>query len=193
MNTRDIANHIRKFVAISEDMEKELNKFFLVKKYKKNEYLLRLGNNVSFDFFIIKGCVRVFTLDDNGVEHNIVFASENWWTGDFAGFYKGLPACVSVQALEPCEVLALSKTNKDKLIQIFPELLTYFYELFQNAIIAQQDRIVQSLSFTAEKRYQLFLQNYPNLAHRISQKHIASYLGITPEFLSMIRAKIAKK
>ncbi|MEM7298257.1 MAG: Crp/Fnr family transcriptional regulator, partial [Bacteroidota bacterium] len=128
-------------------------------------------------------------IDFNGAEHNMSFAVENWWSGDLQSFLNQERATCNIQALEESIVLSINQENWNTLVKEVPVFVSYTRVLFRNKMFAQQNRIVQSLSLPAKERYQLFLEEYPDLSQRIPQKHIASYLGITPEFLSMLRAK----
>ncbi len=185
-----LLDHIKKHVRLSKEEESIIPHYFEHKEIKKRQYLLNSDSLVKHDFFVINGCLRTFVIDMNGNEHNLLFATENWWTGDFKGFYKQEMATQNIQALENTHVLCITKEGKDELVERIPMITLYFNKLFENAIIAHQKRIEQTLCFTAEERYLDFLKVYPNVSQRISQKHIASYLGITPEFLSMIRKKL---
>jgi CRP-like cAMP-binding protein len=141
----------------------------------------------------VKGCLRTYTLDENGVEHIVMFGIEDWWVGDLYSFLTQSPASYFIDALEDTEVLQISKSNLDILYENIPKFERFFRLILQNAFIAQQKRINQNLSFTAEQRYIDFIEKYPQLEQRISQKHISSYLGITPVFLSMLRRKLIQK
>ncbi len=185
-----LLQHINQHIKLSSGNIEKLKKFFTIKSYKKKEYLLHFGSISRYEFFVIKGCLRTFIVDKNGTEHNIMFATENWWTGDIASFFNQTPTSYSIQALEKTDVLQISKEKWENLFIQIPEFGHYARVMFQNATVAQQSRIIQNLSYTAEERYLDFLAKSPNLIQRIPQKHIASYLGITPEFLSMLRNKL---
>ncbi|MEM9921530.1 MAG: Crp/Fnr family transcriptional regulator [Bacteroidota bacterium] len=182
-----LVQHIKSQVSISAETMKIVQSRFTEKRYKKKEYLLRFGGSSTEVFFVSTGCVRTYITGFNGVEHNVVFSVENWWAGDLQGFIHKAPATYSIQALENTTVLSISQENWTFLVNEFPAFLAYSRILFRNSVIALESRIAQHLSFTAKERYQYFLNHYPNLIQRIAQKHIASYLGITPEFLSMLR------
>ncbi len=187
-----LISHIKSLISISDQqLETVLNK--LVKKqFSKKEHLLYVDHYAHEVFFTLSGCVRTYVSDLNGVEHNLSFAAENWWFGDLQSFLNHTLAIHNIQALENTVVLSISQAKWQVLVQEVPEFVNYLSILFRNAMFSQQNRIVQSLSLTAEERYGIFLKEYPNLSQRISLKHIASYLGITPEFLSMIRSKKKK-
>ncbi|MEM6320093.1 MAG: Crp/Fnr family transcriptional regulator, partial [Bacteroidota bacterium] len=117
---------------------------------------------------------------------------EDWWFGDLQSFINNTSACFSIQSLEKTKVLSIDKASWDYLLREIPEFIIYTRILFRNTMFSHENRIFQNLSYTAEERYDYFLEKYPTLSQRISQKHIASYIGITPEFLSMLRAKKSK-
>ncbi|MEM9078160.1 MAG: Crp/Fnr family transcriptional regulator [Bacteroidota bacterium] len=184
-----LAEHIKSIVAISDEQLVKLCDRFVEKRFSKKEHVLHITNQVNEVYFILKGCVRTYVHDLNGVEHNITFSMEDWWFGDLQSYIKKTPASFTIQALEDLTVLAISRENWNVLLQEIPEFVEYTRVLFRNTMFSHENRILQNLSYTAEERYRYFLENYPNLSQRISQKHIASYLGITPEFLSMLRRK----
>ena len=181
--------HIKSIVPISDRELKLLGDKFEEKTFAKKEYLLQTKAKTREVYFILSGCVRTYIYDLNGVEHNITFAMENWWFGDLQSYLDKTLASFNIQALEETTVLAISRKNWDVLLQEAPCFANYTRVLFRNTMFSHENRILQSLSYTAEERYHCFLKDYPNLSQRISQKHIASYLGITPEFLSMLRRK----
>ncbi|NRB49013.1 MAG: Crp/Fnr family transcriptional regulator [Saprospiraceae bacterium] len=181
--------HISNTLSISDHhLEMVLGKL-VEKHFAKKEHLLYFENYANELYFTLKGCVRTYVSDYNGVEHNISFSIENWWSGDLQSFINRTPAICNIQVLEDTTVLAINQANWDFLIKEVPEFVSYTRVLFRNKMFSQQNRIVQNLSYTAEERYNFFLDEYPDVAQRIPQKHIASYLGITPEFLNMIRSK----
>jgi len=192
MNKKKLLNHIKQNIDINESDEEVILDYFDFKSFSKKTFLLTEGKISRNEYFIISGCVRVFVTDNSGLEHNLSFNSENWWAGDLKSFVKNEAATYSIQALEDTVALQISHNSwVDMLINI-PEMEKYFRIMFQNAVVAQQTRIVESISNTAEERYFSFIKSYPTLIQRISQKHIASYLGITPESLSRIRKEISK-
>lgn len=186
---QNISRHIQ--------LDKSEIDFFLsilrFKKLKKKEFLLKQGNICKTENFIIKGCLRTYTLDDNGFEHIVMFGIEDWWVGDLYSFLTQSPATYFIDALEDTDLFQITKPNLDELYYRVPKFERFFRLLLQNAFIAQQQRIYQNLSYTAEQRYLEFITKHPHLEQRLSQKQISAYLGITPVFLSMLRKKISKK
>jgi len=156
---------------------------------EKNEYLLRPGDVCGTMNFVLKGCLRIYYADPEGKEHISHFAFEDWWAVDTTSFYSQTPAVLTIDALEKTEVYQISYFDLEKLYEKVPKFERFFRILAQNAYVLQQRRIIANLSQTAEQRYKEFKKTYPKFHRRIAQKHIASFLGITPEFLSMLRKK----
>jgi len=192
MNIAPILQNVGKHIHLSETEADYFVSLLQRRTLKRKEFLLKEGDVCKTENFITKGCLRTYTIDENGVEHTIMFAMEDWWIGDLYGFWTQTPSTHFIEALEDSELLQISKPNLDKLLETVPKFERFYRIVFQNALIAERRRVNQNLSFTAEQRYLNFIEKYPELENRISLKLIATFLGITPEFLSMIRNKIAK-
>ncbi len=184
-----LAEHIKSLLSISDQSILTISDHVVEKHFSKKEHLLRTGDQAKEVYFILEGCVRTYVFDVHGVEHTITFSTENWWFGDLQSYLNKTAASFNIQALENTMVLSMSRDSWDYLISKVPEFVAYTRILFQNTLFAHENRILQNLSYTAQQRYQHFLRNHPDLSQRVSQKHIASYLGITPEFLSVLRKK----
>ena len=163
------------------------------KTLKRKHYLLNQGDICKTENFIVKGCLRTYTIDENGFEHIVMFGIEEWWVGDLYSFLTQTPANYFIDALEDTEVIQITKENLDKLYERVPKFEKFFRLILQNAFIAQQIRINQNLALTAEQRYLEFIKKYPKLEQRLSQKQVSAFLGITPVFLSMLRRKLANR
>ncbi len=163
------------------------------KLIRRKDYLLQPGEICKTENFIVKGCLRTYSVDQDGVEHIVMFGIEDWWVGDLYSFLMATPAQYYIDALEDTLVLQINKQNLDLLYERVPKFERFFRLIIQNAFIAQQNRINQNLSFTAEQRYLEFVKKYPHFEQRIPQKQVAAYLGMTPVFLSMLRRKLAGK
>lgn len=159
------------------------------KLFKRKTTVLKAGSVCRAISFVIKGCLRVYHTDEDGKEHILLFAPEDWWVVDGSSFYSHTPAFYSIDALEDTEVFQLSYQDLEDLYRRVPKLERFFRILSQNLFIVYQRRLTESQSRPAEERYTAFKQLYPRLEQRIAQKHIASYLGITPVFLSMLRKR----
>ena len=131
-------------------------------------------------------------VDENGKEHNLQFAIENWWIGDIGSFHSEHPSKLNIEAIENSVILQIKKEDQLKLFVDFPKFERIFRVFTENALVSLQKRVLQNISSTAEERYLDFMDKHPHLFNRISNVQIASYLGVTPEFLSIIRKRLAK-
>jgi len=165
---------------------------FIPKKVKKGEFLLREGDITRYSIFVASGCLRTYTIDDTGKEHILQFSPENWWTGDMS-FTSNVRSRCFIDALEDSEVLLTEPSSIQKLNQYIPQSAVHYQAALQKSMEAKNQRIVASLSETAEERYNDFLKKYPSLVQRVPQHMIASYLGISPETLSRIRKQQSHK
>ena len=162
------------------------------KEFARKEYLLREGQVCRYISFVVGGAFRAYHLNREGKETTIMFAVADWWITDMYCFLHQRPAMVSIQALENSSVLQISRTNFDQLLEAQPVFEKYFRILMQNAYTREQIRVLENLSEPASERYQNFLRKYPQIVSQITQKQLASYLGITPEFLSTIRRQFSQ-
>ncbi|MBS1556085.1 MAG: Crp/Fnr family transcriptional regulator [Bacteroidetes bacterium] len=192
-NVDKILDNIGKHVQLNEKEKGIFISLLQTKSIKRKEFLLKPGDICRTENFITQGCLRAYTVDENGFEHIVMFAMEDWWISDLYSFLTQTPATFFIDALEDTELLQLTKPNLDELYQRVPKFERFFRIILQNAFIAQQNRIRQNLSDPAEQRYLDFIKKYPKLEQRLSQKQISAYLGITPVFLSMLRRKMAGK
>jgi CRP-like cAMP-binding protein len=180
-------------IKLSEE-EKELSKsFFIPKKLRRRQYLLQEGDPCKYLAFVEKGILRSYSIDDKGNEHILQFAFEGWWISDPYSFLTGEPASFTIDAIEDCELLLLTKHAEEEMMEKLPQLERFFRILLQNNVVASQKRILSSLSHTAEERYSQLIEACPTIPQRIPQHMIASFLGITPETLSRIRRQISER
>ena len=154
------------------------------------EYLLREGDVCRFESFVIKGCLKTYYLDENGFEHIIDFSIEEWWADDLYSFLTQTASKSNIKAIEDTDILQIGKSDLELLYQKIPRFERFFRILFQNAYIAQKEQINLALSAPARERYLLFIQKKPYAEKRFSQKDIASYLGVTPQFLSTLKKRL---
>jgi len=163
------------------------------KKVLRKELVLKEGQTCREINFVQSGTLRAFYVDKTGKESTVMFAVADWWITDMFCFVNERPAMVNIEAVEDSVVLQLLKKDMDKLLAGIPKFERFFRILMQNAYIREQLRIIETLSLTAQERYNNFLAKYPQVAKQVTQKQIASYLGITPEFLSTIRKNKSNK
>lgn len=188
-----LKSNITKRIQISDDEWKGLLTIMQPLKLKKRDFLLKAGDVCEYNTFIVKGCLRTFFTDDKGHEHIFQIGFEDWWASDLSSFVTGDPANYSIEALEDCELLQMHRDDYDKLLLSFPIYERFFRILMQRAYVAAQQRMIDSMSYNAERRYLELVKKYPNMEMRVAQHHIASYLGITPEALSRIKRGIIEK
>jgi CRP-like cAMP-binding protein len=160
---------------------------------KKGEFLLREGEVAKYGAFVTKGILRSYVIDNKGKEHIIQFAPENWWISDKTGLTDGTPSTFFIDAIEYSEILLIDIKGHLTLIEKLPGYAASFRTGIQKRAAAKDQRIVHSLSATAEERYNDFLETYPSIARRVPQHMLASYLGITPETVSRIRKQASRK
>ncbi len=164
---------------------------FLPKKLRKRQYLLQEGDVCKYTAFVEKGILRSYTIDNKGAEHILQFALEGSWMADLYSYLTNEPSLFNIDALEDCELLLITKSSWDVLLEKIPAFERYFRILIQKNLIATQRRLMGSLSETAEEKYIKLIKTYPDCVQRVPQHMIASYLGITRETLSRVRHEMA--
>ena len=184
-----ILDYVSQHVRLTSQEQEQLLGFVTERKILKKQYLLQAGDVCTYQSMVASGCLRVFFSDPEGTEHTMQFAIENWWVADLGSFITGKPAFYHIQALEDTFVLQLHRDRMEELYATIPKLERFFRIIVQRGYIAAQNRIISNLSEPAEVRYNRFRDKYPQIDNRVPQYMIASYLGITPEFLSKIRKR----
>src|SRR5687768_7111391 len=182
-----ILKNIKRHILLTPKEEDHFKTFLKQRVLRKRYFLVQAGDFCRSEHFVIKGCFRAFATDKDGNDHNIMFAMEDWWISDMQSYLTGMPATLNIEALEDSEIIYIDKPDLDRIFEEIPSFNTFFRILLQNAFIAQQHRILSTISNTAEERYAMFIKKYSQLEQRIPQHHIASYLGVSPETLSRIR------
>jgi len=163
------------------------------KKVAKKTMLLREGEICNFEAYILKGCIRTYYIDEKGIEVTLQFAIEDWWVSDIASFHDHKPSSMFIETLEDCELLTLSPQTKETLLSQVPKLERVFRLMVQRNLSVLQSRLFKTIATSAKDKYLDFIQRYPSIPQRVAQHYIASYLGISPEFLSKIRTRLSKK
>ena len=192
MDITPLVKHFSKYITLTEKEIELLELMVEYKSLKKKEFLFKEGEICKFDSFVVKGCLKISNTDKNGKEHIVSFAIENWWAVDLYSFIGELPSLNTIQALENTELIQFTRKHYDLRYEVIPKLNFFSRKMLENSHVAQQSRIIQNLSLNIEDKYKIFTSKYPNLETRISQKHIASYLGVTPEFLSRMKRIMLK-
>ena len=163
------------------------------KNYKAKTILLNAGEICKHSYFVNSGLLRSFNINDNIVEHVLQFACEGWWIGDMYSLLSQKPGNLFIEVMEDSEVVLLPKENQEKLYAEIPKLERFFRILTENSLVSNQERLMDNLSLTAEERFEKFCKKYPTLIQKVPQKQIASYIGVTPEFFSKMKARLLKK
>lgn len=160
---------------------------------RAHEFLQRAGAVAKYSAFVATGCLRKYVIDAQGKEHIVQFGPETWWLADPASLVNGTPSQYFIDAVEDSELLLLDPPSHEALIEKVPGYADAFRRGLQKHAAARDERIVSSLSSTAQERYMEFLHTYPSIANRVPQRMLASYLGVSPETISRIRRKIASR
>ena len=181
--------HIARLVDLTEEEFTFLKTLFIPKKLRRKQYIVQEGDVCKYISFVDKGLLRTYTVDAKGAEHIVQFAPEGWWTTDMYSYLTGEPSQENIEALEDSELLLLDRGNMERMVEVVPKMERFFRIMLQNNYVATHRRVVHSLSQLAEEMYADFVQRYPDIVQRVPQRMIASYLGITPAFLSRIRAR----
>lgn len=182
-----LKQHIKKNLDFSTTELEVVCKNFKLKSLKKKEFLLTQGGICKFEGFVVEGCFRVFTLDKKGNENTLYFAAKDWWLMDIDSFMNQTTSDLNMQALEDSKVLLIDRQDKIALYESLPVVEKLFRIMFQKGLVSWQRRLVRNHCFTAKERYFHFIETYPNIASKLTDKQIAGYLGIRHEFLSKIK------
>ncbi|WP_029296989.1 Crp/Fnr family transcriptional regulator [Chryseobacterium hispalense] len=189
--SENIIGNVTRFINLEPKEEQFFTDLLTLQTFPKKTVLLHEGEICQFEGYIQKGCVRVYYLDDNGFEVTILFAIEDWWISDIASFQDQKPSNLYIETLEDSEIYMLNPTTKEKLLTEIPKFERVFRMLVQRNLSTLQNRLVNTISKSASDRYLEFIKVYPSIPQRVAQYYIASYLGVSKEFVSTIRKRLA--
>lgn len=189
-NHQSILDNISRFIKLTIEEEQVFIALLKTRILKKGEFLLTEGQVCRYSAFVTSGCLLGYTVDKDGTDHAISFAPVGWWIADMYSLFSHKPGTMNIRAYESAEVLLLDRTDQDKLFVANPKFERFFRILTENSLVANQQRLMDNLSLTAEDRYKNFGLRYPHLVHHLPQKLIASYIGVTPEFFSKMKSKM---
>jgi len=189
----NFAQYLKKNASLTDNEIEQFRAKTITKKLRKRQYLLQEGDICHYNSFVAKGCMRLYRVGDNGAEHILRFAVENWWIADYESYNSGEPAKNNVDALEDSELILIRKSDLDDFVKTIPNFQRFKERLDARSYDASQNRILSNISDTAEKRYENFIKKYPDFFNRVPLHMIASYLGLTRETLSRIRSNYAKQ
>ena len=192
MTVESLILYFEKHLTLTDEEKQVVRKSFSEKRVQRRQYILQAGDICKLNTFVVEGCFRMYMVDDNGKEHNLQFAIENWWIGDIASFHSEEPSRLNIEAIENSIILQIKKEDQLQLFIDYPKFNRIFRVITENALVSYQRRVLQNISSTAEERYVDFMERYPFFFNRISNVQIASFIGVTPEFLSKVRKNISK-
>jgi len=189
----ELIQTIKNRIDLSPEAE---NYFYSISKeisVPKGSVLIREGQTVNKVYFVKSGCLRSFCTDKSGKEHTLQFAIKNWWISDYIAIHNNELATLTVECLEDSTIIEFNAKEVNGILDLFPEYEPFQRYILERHVVSLQKRILNQLQLTAAERYDLFLEQYPNIEQHTKNYHIASFLGITQESLSRIRVKKANK
>ena len=193
MNIQPLLTYIQNFVELTSEEILYLKANLSSRKYLKGQFVLQQGDVCKTSSFIIKGCTKMFYVDDDGQEHVIMLGIEDWWVSDIGSFINQTPSDFNIQCLEDTELIQFPFEKMENIYAKIPKLERFFRKIVERGLAATQKRIIRNFSLTAKERYIIFRNSYPSIEQRIPQYMIASYLGITKEFLSKIKSQLTQE
>lgn len=187
---QSLAQHI----TLSPEEEQLIVLALQQKKIRRKQFLFQEGEVHRYQTFVLKGCLRMYSVDKNGFEHILQFAPPGWWVADMHSVQTQTPGTFYIDAILDSEIIIVQRSDIETLYQTIPKLERYFRILAENALVTYQHRLVDNLSLSARERYEGFCKRYPSLITTLPQKQVAAYIGVTPEFLSkMLNTVPARK
>jgi CRP-like cAMP-binding protein len=192
MDFTPLFHNFAKHITLTKTEEKYIASLLDFKIIKAKDFLVQQNEVSKHSAFVLNGCLRGYTIDSDGFEHVLSFAPKDWWIADMYSLLSQKPGNLNIEAMVDTEVALISKTNQDLMYEKVPKLERFFRIIIEKSLVAYQQRLNDNLSLTASERYMKFCKTYPQLINDIPQKQIAAYIGVTPEFLSKLRAKQAK-
>ncbi|RRA94642.1 Crp/Fnr family transcriptional regulator [Paenimyroides viscosum] len=188
-----LLQNISKHITLTSQEEELVLNAFESDSFKAKTVVIKPGDEAHFTYFVLKGILRSYTIDDNGAIHILSFAVPGWWVADMYSYLTEKPAILYIDVMEDCEVLILQRSHAERLFNEVPKLERFFRILTENNLISNQQRILDKMSLTAEERYEKFLKKHTDIINCLPQKNIASYIGVTPEFFSKMKSNLLRK
>lgn len=193
MVVNQLITYFNSYIPLKEKEINGLSSRIIERKIKRRQFILQENDICRHYNFVVSGCFKMYGVDKNGGEHNLQFAAENEWIMDLGSFHSEKVSRLYIEAIEPSVILQIDKPTLIYLYQNHEKFSRIFRVIIENRFIEIQNRVLQNISSNAEERYLAFLEQYPQLSNRLPNTQIASYLGITPEFLSVVRKNIITK
>jgi CRP-like cAMP-binding protein len=190
---QNLIRNIRSRINLSSEAEKLIYAKAKIKQHSKGDIIIQQGEPyVNKVFYVSSGCLRSYCIDKNDKEHTLQFAINDWWISDFIALYNNEPATLSVECITDSKIIQLNINTLNELFEKHPEFETFQRKNLERHMVSLHKRILNQLQLTAKERYELFIKQYPEVEQHVPNYHIASYLGITQQSLSRIRAEKAK-
>lgn len=186
------AAYLKEKAGLTDEELDQVRAVTINKRLRKRQYLLQEGDICHYNCFVAKGCLRNYRVSEDGVEHILRFAVENWWLSDTESYNNGTPARNNIDALEDSDLLLIEKKDFDQLLNTITRFREFIDRLKARSFDVSQNRIMSNISDTAEERYLNFMKSYPDIFNRVPLHMIASYLGVSRETLSRIRNQYSK-
>lgn len=186
---KSLYSHISKFVDVSEEEFKELTSYFKEIELKKKELIYTAGSNDLQHYFVIDGCLHMYLVNERGSEQTLQFAIEDWWITDYLAFQQHRQSEFYIQAVKNSRIIAISAADQEKLLQDFPKMETYFRHIYQTAYGAAINRMKYIFTCSKEEIYFKFKEAFPDFVNDVPQYLVATYLGLSPEYVSKLNKK----
>jgi CRP-like cAMP-binding protein len=179
-----LRRHIEELENLSDEEFEHIFSYFKPVKKRKHQFIVEEGEAVNKEFWVVKGCLKSYFFDEKGKEHILQFAMENWWATDYDAFVNRTKARISIDCIEDCELLYITYEDREKLLSEIHKMERFWRKKTKVGYIALQNRILSLLKNTAQERYDMLFNQYPELFQRVPKKLIAAYLGVSRETLS---------
>jgi len=188
-----IINYVSKYVQLTDDELTLFLTFLKIKKVKRRQFIVQPGFICKHKSYVLKGAFRTYLVDNKGKEHTLAFAVEDWWVSDYSSLIYQEPATLFVEALEDSVLIQIEYDDEQTFLKEIPKLEKFERIITQRSLAFQQKRLLSNFTKTAEERYEEYMLKYTDIANRVPQYMLASYLGFSTEYLSKIRNKRASK
>lgn len=188
-----ILTNVARHIQLTTNQKETFLNLLQKRDVASKELILDQGQVCKHSIFVTKGCLRGYTIDENGYEHVLQFAPPDWWIADMYSLITQQPGQLIIEALEDSEILTLSKVDQESLYTSIPQFERFFRIITENSLVTNRQRILDNMSLTAVQRYEVFCKRYPTLIDCLAQKQIAAYIGVTPEFFSKMKSRLGQK
>ncbi|CAM3952487.1 cAMP-binding domain of CRP or a regulatory subunit of cAMP-dependent protein kinases [Pedobacter westerhofensis] len=186
----EFRQHIEEISKLTDDEFEYILSHFVKKKFRKHQFLIQQDEPVKYEYFVLNGCVKAYTLDHDTKMHILQFGMQDWWIGDYQAYFKQIPATLYVDCIEDTEVLCLTLENREKLCTEMHKFEHFTRKKLNSGYVALQQRILSLLNSTPKERYEQLLVQYPSLFQKVPKQYIAAYLGVSRETLSRLNSVV---